>query len=461
MRDLAILGLLLGLLAISFRRPWMLTFAYLYVDLTQPQRLGYSWIASTPISFIFAVLALGGFFVERRKNLRLGFVQAATLSMIAWFTLSYFWSAIPDDEWWFKWDSAWKSMVFAVFLPFVITTRRRLDAVVSLIVLAIGLVSGNAALKTLGGGGGYDNLAMIVPTNKGIYESSTASTLAVAIIPLAFYLARHSPLVPKSRLWRAAPWAVGAAGVLTTVGTEARTGLICLAAMAAMTVWTVKRKLLVAAGLAVAVVVATPFMPKSFLARMGTIATYQQDVSAAGRTEVWKWTWNYVLDHPLGGGFKVFRLNKIEIDIPNYAPNTTTVIGYTRVKQEARAFHSSYFEVLGELGFVGLALWLSILGAVQIGLMRLRSRFKGCSPEDAWIPALSRALAQAIVVYLVGALFVGIAFQTALYTLVGVSIALIHYVAERRAAELRSRRFEAFQARVSAGNVRAGAPIPA
>lgn len=461
MRDLAILSLLLGLLAVSFRRPWMLTFAYLYVDLTQPQRLGYSWMGNAPISFIFAALALSGFFLERRKNLRFSYVQAATLSVIAWFTLSYLWSAIPDDEWWFKWDSAWKSMIFAVFLPFIITTRRRLDAVVSLVVLAIGMVSGNAALKTLAGGGGYDNLAMIVATNKGIYESSTASTLAVAIIPLAFYLARYSPLVPKARLWQTAPWAVGAAGVLTTVGTEARTGLICLAAMAIMTVWTVKRKMLVAAGLAVLVVVATPFLPKSFIERMGTIATYQQDVSAAGRTEVWKWTWGYVIDHPLGGGFTMFRLNKIEIDIPKYAPDSKTLIGYTRVKQEARAFHSSYFEVLGELGFVGLALWLSIIGATQFGLFRLRARLEGTASEEAWIPALSRALAQAMLIYLVGALFVGIAFQTALYTLIGISTALVHYVAARREAELRSRRFEGLQARLGAGQAMAGQPVTA
>lgn len=446
-RDAAIFGFLIWMLSMGLRRPWMLTFAYLYVDLLQPQRIGYGLLANAPVNLIFALLAIGAFFFERNKNLRFGLVQSLMVVFILWFTLVTQWAILPDEGHWEKWDSSWKSLGFAAFIPFVLVTRRRIDSVVGLIVLAVGLVAGNAALKTLAGGGGYDELPMLVPINKGIYESSTASTLAIAIIPLAFYLVQHSPLVPRTRLFRLMPWVIAAAGILVTVGNEARTGLICMAALALMLFWSSRRKLLFAAGATALVVASLPLLPQSFIDRMKTIGSYEQDRSASTRTAMWRWTLDFVKVHPWGGGFRVFRISEIETDLPVYAPDQKTIIGYKTTTQRGRAFHSTYFEVLGELGYLGLAIWLSIVVAIQWQLHRLRQRFRNPSPEDAWIPALSRAVAQAAGIYLVGGVFVGLAFQTSLYTFIAVGISLLHFVdaraakvaRDRRAAQLRGR----------------------
>ena len=43
---------------------------------------------------------------------------------------------------------------------------------------------------------------------------------------------------------------------------------------------------------------------------MDTLADYQQDASAMGRIDAWKWAWSMGLQHPvLGGGFGVFVLD--------------------------------------------------------------------------------------------------------------------------------------------------------
>lgn len=451
LRDLAILGFLLWLLAMGLRRPWMLTFAYLYVDLLQPQRIGFGLLNDAPISFIFALLAVAAFFFERKKSLRFGAIQALMVAFILWFTLTTQWAILPDSRLWDKWDASWKSVGFAAFIPFVLVTRRRIEAVVALIVLAVGLVASNAAIKTLLGGGGYGTLSMIVETNKGIYESSVASTLAVTIVPLAFYLARYSHLLPKARLFQLLPWGIAFSAALVTIGSEARTGFVCLAALAGMMFWASRRKIAFAfAGLALAIV-ALPFLPQNFIDRMKTIGTYQQDTSASARTEVWKWTLQFVKEHPFGGGFQVFRINSIEINIPQYAPDGVTLIGTRTKEQRARAFHSAYFEVLGEHGYLGFGIWLSILLLTQWQLHRVRQRFRNLTPEDAWIPALARAVAQSIAVYMVGALFTGIAFQTSLYTFIAVSVSLIHYVEARDARFARDRRLERFRARLHPG----------
>jgi hypothetical protein len=44
---------------------------------------------------------------------------------------------------------------------------------------------------------------------------------------------------------------------------------------------------------ALALVAAVPFLPQSFLERMGTISNYQGDESASTRVAVWMWTLDY------------------------------------------------------------------------------------------------------------------------------------------------------------------------
>jgi hypothetical protein len=79
--------------------------------------------------------------------------------------------------------------------------------------------------------------------------------------------------------------------------------------------------------------------------------------------------------------------------------------------------------MLGEQGYPGLVLFLLIHG---IGLFRmeiLRRRYKG-SEEDPWLSPLATALQSGHIIYLVGSLFVAMAYQPFVYTLVGAQIGL-------------------------------------
>ena len=120
-----------------------------------------------------------------------------------------------------------------------------------------------------------------------------------------------------------------------------------------------------------------------------------------------------------------------ETDDSGSTQNVATVVA----TDAARAYHSSYFEMLGEQGFPGLVLWLVIhaTGVVRMELLYRRYRNREAN-DDQWISALASALQQAHIVYLVGALFVGIAYQPFVYMLVGMQIGLDTY-ARRRAAE--------------------------
>ena len=68
--------------------------------------------------------------------------------------------------------------------------------------------------------------------------------------------------------------------------------------------------------------------------------------------------------------------------------------------------------MLGEQGWPGLCIWLLLhgLGLLQLEGLQRRLR-KSDDPKDKSDAALASALQQGHVIYLVGALFIGIAYQ--------------------------------------------------
>lgn len=148
---------------------------------------------------------------------------------------------------------------------------------------------------------------------------------------------------------------------------------------------------------------------------------------------MWAWTWEYVQDHPLGGGFDVYRQNRIRYDIANSGDASPDASGPKEIVDQGRAFHSSYFEMLGEQGFPGLIIWLIIhVGGVwRMEVISRLYRRRG-KADEAWVAPLATALQNSQIIYLVGSLFVGIAFQTFFYMLIALQIGLDTYLARRR-----------------------------
>jgi hypothetical protein len=106
-------------------------------------------------------------------------------------------------------------------------------------------------------------------------------------------------------------------------------------------------------------------------------------------------------------------------------------VEYQTVTESGRAYHSSYFELLGEQGYFGLGLWLVLQLLGLWHMERLRWRFGKRAEREgraSWQWGLATALQQAHLVYLVGAVFVGIAYQPFLFMLIGLQCALWSHV---------------------------------
>lgn len=429
MTDLFLSAFLAAFLALGVRRPFLWVLAYLYVDILAPQKISYMILASLPVSLIAFTAAFGGWmFADAKNGSRFTARQGLLLILLLWCGATTLMADFPEPALG-KWSWVWKALVFAMFLPLTLRTRLRIEAATLFMVLTVAAIIISGGIKTVGGGGGYGSLHLFVNDNTGLYEGSIISCVAISVIPVALWLAKYGTVYPPGKYVNLFTAGLIFACALMPIGTQARTGLVCLALLGVLMLRTVKRRGLYIGGAALALAVAVPFLPQSFVDRMGTIQNHEADESASTRVAVWKWTWEYVKDHPLGGGFQAYLGNNIKYDRKDTKESgSSTQIVSEEVTDKSRAYHSSYFEMLGEQGFPGFVMWIILqLGGV-IQMERIRGRWKKrTAPQVTWISPLANALQQAQLVYLLGALFVGIAFQPFILMLIGLQCALWNY----------------------------------
>ena len=430
MLDLALTGFVFVLLGLGLRKPFLWVLAYLYIDILTPQRISWGLLASLPISLIAFVLAFAGWaLLDDKRDSRFTLRQGLIALLLVYCGLTTLTADYPESavE---KWAWVWKALVFAIFLPLTLRTRLRIEAAALTIVLTVGAIVISGGIKTLGGGGGYGSLRLFVPDNAGIYEGSTLSTIAIATVPLIWWLARFGTLFKSGKLVTLFAVALTFAALLIPIGTQTRTGLLCIGLLGVLSLRAVKRRFLYLGLAGVVALAAIPFLPESYTKRMSTIENHQSDQSASTRVAVWEWTWEYAKHNPLGGGFDAYLGNNLRVETVKAVGTGNNVTYQTEYHiEKARAYHSAYFEMLGEQGYPGFLLWawVQLLGIWQ--MERLRARWKDrTGPGENWQAPLANALQLAQLVYFVGALFIGIAFQPVMFMLIGLQCGLWSYL---------------------------------
>ncbi len=432
MIDFVFLGFIGFILALGLKRPYFWVLLYVYIDILAPQNIGYGIIQSVPVSLIaFGAAFVGWVMFDKKEGARFSLRQGLILALLVWCFVTLQFADFPLEAR-TKWDWVWKAMVFAIFLPFTITTRQRIEALALTMVLTVGMIVISTGMKTVLGGGGYGSLKFFVKDNSGIYESSTLATVAIGLIPVIMWFTRFGTIIKPH--WTVTVFAAALcfACLLIPIGTEARTGLVCIAALGVCLLRYTEKRLIFIVAAPVLGLMALPFLPQSYYDRMATIAQPGGDESASTRMQVWTWTIDYAADNPMGGGFDSYRSNSFTYTMPVRSTNedgNTTTTEYREITDEGRAFHSSFFELLGEQGYPGLILWLMLHGLGVWQMEKTYRRWKGKTEEsEVWISPMAAALQIASLIYLVGATFQGIGYQPVMLMIVGLQIGLYSYV---------------------------------
>lgn len=426
MRDLVLLAAFGSFLLLGAAAPFIFALGYVWVDAFRPQEVAYGLITSLPVAMLMGVAAIGGWLVlDRRDPPRPGLILVLMLLFAAWVTLSTaFWAVVPGTAWW-KWNWAFKTIVFSAFIPFAFRSRVQIEAFLQIYLFAIAAHFLPFAGKTIIGGGGYGRNLGLIQGNSGIAEGATLAAVSLMFVPIALFLRRHTRLLPRGRLTDLLYAGLVVACVVAAVGTYQRTALVGMAVLAVFVFLQSQRKWLAGAMIGLGMAGLALLTTDAWNTRIATIGEYQQESSALTRLLVWNWTLGFVQEHPFGGGFGTSEISRIEPPAAPGDPYPEPVIG--------RAFHSVYFEVLGEQGWVGLALFLGLVGAAQLAYRDIIRR-AAAHAELAWAADLARTLRASLIILLVCGAFIGIAFQPMFYYLFGLSAALLNQV--RRSAAL-------------------------
>jgi putative inorganic carbon (hco3(-)) transporter len=418
LRSLWLLFVYVSFLGLSTSAPFVATLGYVWVDTFGPQNVAYILLNQMPVAMIMGAVAVGGYLaLDRRSPPRLSAEMMLMIAMTVWVNLTMIWAQVPSAAW-EKWDWAFKTLAFATFIPLVIRSRIQIEAFAQTYVFSLAANFVPFGVKTLISGGGYGSNLGLVQGNSGLAEGGLLSTVCLMAVPLALFLSRHSQLIPRMKLMPVAYWVVAGLAVVTAIGTYERSALIGLVALGVY-MWMRSRHKFGFGIVAVAVVCLLVYTTSSaWNERISTIGNYAQENSAYTRILVWRWTIEFTATHPFGGGFQTYLVNHVEV------PGTD---GSAPTVQFGRAFHSIYFEMLGEQGYPGLAIFLGLTAITFLRLRRLAKRTRG-DPQLHWVASLADALQSGLAVFMTSGAFVGIAFQPAYWYFIAMSISLQAYM---------------------------------
>jgi probable O-glycosylation ligase (exosortase A-associated) len=148
-------------------------------------------------------------------------------------------------------------------------------------------------------------------------------------------------------------------------------------------------------------------MPQAWYDRMNTIKTYEHDASSMGRINAWWVAFNVAKDRVTGGGMDMFRPPTFE----RYAPNPDNV----------HDVHSIYFEQMGEQGFIGLCMFLT-LGLMNWMRCNQIKRFAKKDPGRKWAGDLAAMIQVSMIGYATAGAFLGMSYFDLYYHLIAITV---------------------------------------
>jgi probable O-glycosylation ligase (exosortase A-associated) len=408
MRDYLIMAFVFSILPYAFMRPYVGALMWVWISIMNPHRLTWGPAYGFPFAMLTAVTTMAGVFISNDRG-RFPASREVTIMILmgAWFTLTTTVALMPEAAW-VKWDRVIKILIMTIVPLFLLQDRNRLRLLLLVMVGSIAFFSVKGGLFSLITGGRY---RVYGPSQSFIADNNALAVAELMVLPLMLYLAKSEPRKwVKRGLYVSVPLTL-----VSVIFSYSRGALLGLLAMVSVLIVTGRRWGLAAAFIVLAGV-GFVFIPNQWFERMSTIGTYKQDESAMARFQSWGFAWNVATDRPLtGGGFRVFSTDQFL----RYGPDPF----------EAYDSHSIYFEVLGEHGFVGLTLFVSLLVSSFLTLNWVERQIRG-RPSIAWAKDYAVMLRLSLVSYAVGGAFLGLAYFDLYYDIVA-GVVLLKILVQR------------------------------
>lgn len=400
MRDILVTAIILVWLVFILRRSHYGAYLWAWLSYMNPHKQCWGFAMNLPFAQVaFLVTAVSMFMSKEPKRIPWTRETILLVIFMLWMTLTTL-MAFYSDLAWVHWEKVIKIQMGTFMTLMLVTSKERLRLFIWVICLSIGYYGIKGGIFTIMHGGVY---RVQGPASTFFEGNNEMGLVLIMTVPLMRYL--H---LIETRYWVK----LGLAGAmfLTTIaafGTQSRGALVALAAMATMLWLKSRNKLMTALLIGVSMTTAVSIMPAEWFERMNTIKDYKQDESALGRINAWWTAFNVAKSNVTGGGFEMFRPHTFR----RYAPEPGRV----------HDVHSIYFEVMGEHGFPGFFMFMSLMGLTWFkasGIIRACKK----DPNNKWASDLAAMIQVSMIGYAAGGAFLGLAYFDYYYHLIALVV---------------------------------------
>jgi probable O-glycosylation ligase (exosortase A-associated) len=403
MRSLLVALLIFGSLPLIVVKPHVGVLVWSWIGYMNPHRLTWGFAYDFPFAMVVAVVTIAAWpFSREPKTVPWHPLIFLLGAFAAWVSFTTLYAVYPEPAQW-KWDRTIKILLFNGFVTVgLITTRRRLDALIWVIVLSLGFYAVKGAVFTLLTGGNY---RLFGPPASFIADNNQFGMALLMVIPLVRYL----QLTATRRWVRLGLLCSIPCFLIAILATYSRGAVVGLAVTAIALIVKSRHRMRLALIAGIALAGGVQFMPEQWHARIDSIGNYEDDPSSQGRLAAWRHALEVAHQSPVvGGGFDVVRAT-------------------------GRDVHSIYFEVLAEHGYVGLIIFLALgIGAYLTAGSTIRRAHD--HPELAWAADLAAMVQVSIAAYAIAGAFLTLATFDLYYHLIAIVVIASALVRQRLAS---------------------------
>lgn len=355
MRDLVALGAMFFFIPLAFMNPFSAYLLWGWGGLIALNYYLFGFMSGIQYVFIFAAITLALLFL-RKGAIRQPFELNRTAVLMILFVVHGLVCALlayPGLERnWELWGNVTKTVLFCLLMPMLANDRFRIHAIAVMMALALSFHGVLDGLKFIASGGAHN-----AQSNPKFGDNNHLGLILLMALPVLYYLQHYA----ASRLARLVFLGALVLTLLAVMSTNSRAGLVGLLVVGGAVVLTTRRRWSGLISVMLAAVLLTQVAPADWTNRMETIQSADEDASFMGRVAAWKVSSAIAVAHPFaGGGFRALQSAPVWDQFKSQ-PSLLDFVETPELSRSGVAAHSIWFEVMGDLGFVGLFLFVALV----------------------------------------------------------------------------------------------------
>lgn len=415
MRDLVVFLIVVLMLPIAFRRPFMGLLLFSWLAYMRPQDLCWNFARAMRFSYFAGLTMLVGWMVNelgRRPFFRADIRTVAMIVLLFVTSVSLSLAEVQDEyvlRYFFEFT---KIIVIALFTTGQVDSKQRLRILTWMIALCLGFYGFKGGLFGILRGGG-----VIMRGPGGMLEDNNDFALGLVMnIPLLFYLGRSE----KSALLRMGCDLTIVFTMITVLLTHSRGAFVAMVGMLLLMAWRSGRLFQALGVLTLGALAFVAFAPTHVLERLASIGEGAAESSAGARIKAWTIAFRMIDANPwLGVGLRNFQEHWERHGEGLIEPGQSF----------AYVAHNSYLQIWAEGGTLSFAIYLVLLFSVFFTCRWVRTVARRRADLD-WAMNYARMMETTTFGFMIGAVFLNRGHFDLIYHWLGL-LTCLHLIVRR------------------------------